>query len=271
MAKVIEYLSSNYREQPNLETLANIAGLSVHHFQRTFTDWVGVTPKSFLQHITHNNAKNMLLEGQSILDVSNEVGLSSPSRLHDLCVSIDAASPGEIKEGGAGLSIHYGFDYCPFGECLVASSERGIMQLTFIESQSRSSVITDLQKKWPQASLQEDGQVATKLIQRLFTHNEKQTESLRAYVSGTKFQLKVWTALLSIPLGHLSSYGELAKTIGQASAARAVGSAIGKNPLAYLIPCHRVIRETGVFGGYRWGNGRKRLMIAYESIRRPLV
>lgn len=267
MAKVINYLSEHYQQQPSLAKLAKVAGLSEFHFQRKFADWVGVTPKSFLQYLTYDNAKTMLAEGQSVLQVTNSVGLSGASRLHDLCVTLDSVSPGEIKRAGEGLVIEYGFAFSPFGECMVASSSRGIMQIKFLSPEEQEKTVTELQTEWLHAELQHNDQIALLLIQRLFNQQDNKVKPLRAYVKGTKFQLRVWSALLKIPPGKLSSYGELAKQIGQPTAARAVGSAVGKNPLAYLIPCHRVIRETGLFGDYRWGLSRKRMIIACESIR----
>lgn len=265
MAKVIQYLCQHYSDQPSLEKLARIAGLSQHHFHRKFANWVGVTPKSFLQYMIYDNAKQMLGEGRSVLDVTNELGFSSPSRLHDLCVTLDAASPGEIKSGGAGLVISYGYGFTPFGECFIAASSRGVMQLVFIGQNERDAAVVNLQNEWSGAVLKYDAQLAAIIIDQLFNH-DNETQSLRAYVKATKFQIRVWRALLAVPPGRLISYGQLAESIGQPSASRAVGSAVGKNPIACLIPCHRVIRGTGLFGEYRWGQNRKQLMIAIESI-----
>jgi AraC family transcriptional regulator, regulatory protein of adaptative response / methylated-DNA-[protein]-cysteine methyltransferase len=268
MAGVIDYLSQHYTEQPSLDVLARVAGLSTHHFQRKFTSWAGVSPKSFIQFLTFENAKQLLNEGSNVLDAAYGVGLSSASRLHDLCVNLEAASPGEIKSGGEGLALNYGFGPSPFGQCLVVSSARGITHLTFVDSRSQDQAISDFQSQWPKANIEHNDHTAIDNIQRIFSHDKNLRQpALRAYVKGTKFQLRVWSALLNIAPGKLISYGQLAKSIGQSTATRAVGTAVGKNPLAYLIPCHRVIRGTGVMGNYRWGSGRKRIMIAYELIR----
>tara|TARA_R110000782_G_scaffold18459_4_gene50778 strand:- start:1875 stop:2711 length:837 start_codon:yes stop_codon:yes gene_type:complete len=266
MAEVINYLSQHYADQPSLEKIASVAGLSPHHFQRKFTTWVGVTPKSFIQYLTFDNAKEMLAQGKSILDVTYKTGLSSPSRLHDLCLKIEAASPGEIKCGGEGLVIDYGFGFSPFGECLIASSPRGIVKLAFVTAGNRTQVTNELLGDWPKASVRYNEQAAIALIDRIFSYENDQALPLSAYVKGTQFQLKVWSALLKIAPGELISYGQLAKSIGQAAASRAVGAAVGGNPLGFLIPCHRVIRGTGIIGQYRWGSGLKRVLIAYESI-----
>ncbi len=268
MADVIDYINKHFVNQPSLETLASIAGLSPHHFHHKFTAWVGVTPKSFLQYLTFENARDMLGEGKSVLDVTHDVGLSSASRLHDLCVSIEAASPGEIKAAGAGLLIDYGFGFTPFGKCLVASSSRGIVHFVFVDPGQEANAIIDLKSEWSNAKFTNNEALADDLVSQLFNYDNNRAISLRAFVKGTKFQIRVWNALLNIAPGRLLSYGQLADRIGQPTASRAVGSAIGKNPLAYLIPCHRVIRATGHFGEYRWGAGRKRLMIAYEMARK---
>lgn len=266
MAEVINYLSQHYAEQPSLEKMASVANLSPHHFQRKFTAWVGVTPKSFIQYLSFDNAKEMLAKGKSVLDVSHEIGLSSPSRLHDLCIKIESASPGEIKCGGEGLAIDYGFGFSPFGECLIASSPRGIVKLAFVDANYREQAANELLSEWPQANVRHNDQSAMNSIEKIFNYKNDQASPLSAFVKGTQFQLRVWSALLKIAPGELISYGQLAKNIDQPAASRAVGAAVANNPLAFLIPCHRVIRGTGVIGQYRWGSGRKRIMIAYESI-----
>jgi len=267
MAGVINYLSQHYAEQPSLKKIASIANLSPHHFQRKFTSWVGVAPKSFMQYLTFDNAKEMLSKGNSVLKVTHELGLSSPSRVHDLCINIEAASPGEIKRQGEGLTIDYGFCFSPFGECLIAGSSRGIVKLSFVDSGSKEQTVNELLSDWPHAIIRHNDQLATRLREKIFNDEKIQTSPLGAYVNGSQFQLRVWSALLKTAPGELISYGQLAHDIGQPEAARAVGTAVGNNPLAYLIPCHRVIRGSGVIGHYRWGAGRKRIMIAYEAIR----
>lgn len=267
IARVIHYLDDCHLEQPALATLAEHAGLSQFHFHRLFSAWAGVTPKDFLQCLTLAHAKELLREGESILDVALESGLSGPGRLHDLCVNLEAASPGELKSGGAGWTISLGFADSPFGKCLMGESHRGICHLSFIESESEETALATLQKDWPQAKLQRDDSAAAGLAVRIFAraNGSRSRPVLRAFVRGTLFQVRVWRALLQVQPGTLVSYGRLAETIGQPAAARAVGTAVGQNPLAYLIPCHRVIRETGVLGNYRWGQIRKRAIVAWES------
>ena len=264
---VIRYLDENHSEQPDLAGLAEYAGLSQFHFHRLFSKWAGITPKDFLRCLTLTHAKQLLRGGESVLDVSLLTGLSSPGRLHDLCVNLEAASPGEVKSGGEGWTIKAGFAKSPFGPCLIAESPRGICQLTFLESENGEVEWKMLRNNWSRADLSRDDDRAFHIAERIFTsparsHSEPM---LRAFVRGTGFQVQVWRALLQIKPGTLVSYGRLASTIGKPYAARAVGSALAKNPLAYLIPCHRVIRETGIVGDYRWGKHRKRAMVAWES------
>lgn len=287
IAGIIRYLDDRHLEQPDLETLAAHVGLSQFHFQRLFSSWAGVTPKNFLQCLTLAHAKELLRDGESLLDVALESGLSGPGRLHDLCVNLEAASPGELKSGGAGWTIVFGFVDSPFGNCLIAESPRGICHLSFVENEKMS--LATLRNDWPQARWQRDDATAGRIALKVFNRSELESSgprhlparagrsnqprptappALRALVQGTAFQVRVWRALLAVPPGTLTSYGRLAESIGQPTAARAVGTAIGQNLLAYLIPCHRVIRETGVFGNYRWGAVRKRAIVAWESSRR---
>jgi len=269
VARVIRHLDERHADQPDLAALAQGAGLSRFHFHRLFSTWAGVTPKDFLQCLTVAHAKELLRDGENILDVALETGLSGPGRLHDLCVNLEAASPGELKSGGAGWVISFGFAESPFGQCLIAESPRGICRLSFVESNDEDSETNQLREDWPQARLKRDDLKSKKLAAKIFAReangaNSTSQPALRALVRGTPFQLRVWRALLQIPAGALISYGRLAEIIRQPAAARAVGSAVAANPLAYLIPCHRVIRETGVLGNYRWGKLRKRAMLAWE-------
>ncbi len=273
IAKVIRYLDDRHIEQPDLAALAARAGLSQFHFHRVFSNWAGVTPKDFLQCLTLAHAKELLCKGGSVLDVALESGLSGPGRLHDLFVNLEAASPGELKSGGAGWTISFGFADSPFGKCLFAESPRGICRLSFVENEKMAEA--ELQKDWLRAKLKRDDTAATKFAKIIFARHDAVQHAgsetgapLRALVRGTSFQLRVWRALLEVQPRTLTSYGRLAETIGKPTAARAVGTAVGQNPLAYLIPCHRVIRETGVFGNYRWGAVRKRAIVAWESSRR---
>jgi AraC family transcriptional regulator of adaptative response/methylated-DNA-[protein]-cysteine methyltransferase len=271
IARIIRFLDEQRAEQPDLAALAARAGLSPFHLHRLFSAWAGVTPKDFLQCLTLAHAKSLLRAGESVLDVALESGLSGPGRLHDLCVNLEAASPGELKSGGAGWTIACGFLDSPFGKCLIAESPRGICHLSFVENEK--TALGELQNEWPRAKLKRDDSIAEKLGDKIFPGNSAAPRAvpeagapLRAFVRGTPFQVLVWRALLQIQPGSLTSYGRLAAAIGKPAASRAVGAAVGKNPLACLIPCHRVIRETGVLGGYHWGLVRKRAMIAWESL-----
>ena len=267
IAKVIHFLDRRHTEQPALETLAAQAELSPFHFHRLFSRWAGITPKDFLQCLTLSHAKQLLEAGESVLDASLETGLSGPSRLHDLCVGLEAASPGEIKAAGANWTINAGFSDSPFGSCLIAQSPRGICHLSFVDATDRAQAETAIHHDWPLAHLRWNNSAAKQLATQLFTRpsNDHRTSPLRAFVRGSAFQVRVWRALLNVPAGGLISYGHLAKAIGKPSAARAVGTAVGHNPLAYVIPCHRVIRATGVLGDYRWGTTRKQAIVAWET------
>lgn len=267
MDRIIRYLDENYFEQPSLSELARIAGLSESHFHRRFVDWVGITPKDFLQCLTLEHARKRLGRGDSVLDAALDSGLSGPGRLHDLCVTLEAASPGELKAGGRGLEIEYGIAETPFGECLIGNSSRGICHLSFIERDESSRTRASIAESWPNADLIRNDETAEKIAGKIFGRNRNGSgrKNLRAYVRGTPFQVKVWRALLEIPRGSLTSYGRLADSLGKPSASRAVGAAVGRNSLACLIPCHRVIRETGAISGYRWGVGRKLALIAWET------
>ncbi|MGC9941872.1 MAG: methylated-DNA--[protein]-cysteine S-methyltransferase [Verrucomicrobiota bacterium] len=264
VASIIRWLDERHAVQPNLAALARQTRLSPFHFHRLFAGWAGVTPKDFLQCLTLAHAKELLRAGNNILESALETGLSGPGRLHDLCVNLEAASPGELKSGGAGWTISYGFAESLFGKCLIAESPRGICHLAFIEDETSS--LNQLCENWPQARLKRDDRTTARLAKKVFArpgHPGSQAP-LRAFVRGTAFQVRVWRALLEVRPGTLTSYGRLAGVIGHPAAARAVGTAVGQNPLAFLIPCHRVIRETGVLGDYRWGGIRKRVMIARE-------
>ena len=266
IAQLIRFLGDRHIEQPDLATLAAHAGLSQFHFHRLFSSWAGVTPKAFLQSLTLAHAKELLREGGSVLDVALESGLSGPGRLHDLFVNLEAASPGEMKSGGAGWTISFGFADSPFGKCLIAESPRGICHLSFVEPDNNASDIAALRNDWPRAKWKRNDSAAERIASKVFSRPgvSRSRPTLRALVRGTTFQVRVWRALLAVQPGTLTSYGRLAESIGQPAAARAVGTAVGQNSLACLIPCHRVIRETGVFGNYRWGPVRKRAIVAWE-------
>ncbi|MGB0582851.1 MAG: methylated-DNA--[protein]-cysteine S-methyltransferase, partial [Limisphaerales bacterium] len=268
IARIIRHLDENHREQPSLGDLAKLAGLSTSHFHRMFTRWAGTTPKDFLQCLTHQHARQLLRDGESVLDTALETGLSGPGRLHDLCVTLEAASPGEIKGEGEGMQIVYGFGATPFGDCILGETERGICHLRFVEQ--REEATEELKSEWPKANFSRNDASVKAAAQLMFApqHRDARPRKLRAFVKGSAFQMRVWQALVTIPSGNLVSYGQLADAIESPRAARAVGTAIGANPIAWLVPCHRVIRETGVVGEYRWGRDRKRALIAWESLGR---
>ena len=262
IAKVIAYLDENRGSQPGLDELAEQVGLSVSRFHRLFSAWAGVTPKEFLKCLTVEDAKRRLRAGDAVLEAAIDSGLSGPGRLHDLCVTLEAASPGEIKSGGAGLEIRYGFATTPFGECLLGECDRGICWIEFVgEGEGDDS---GLRAAWFGARLGRDDGGARELVARVFQEGER-GDALKGLVRGSRFQVQVWRALLRVPEGKLATYGALAKALDRPAAARAVGTAVAANPLAYLIPCHRVIRATGVVGEYRWGTARKLAMIGREG------
>jgi len=260
VARIIRYLDAHHGEQPSLADLAQLAGLSESHFHRLFSRWAGVTPKDFLRCLTLEHTRERLSQGASVFDTALDVGLSSAGRLHDLCVTLEAATPGEVKSGGAGWEIVAGFAETPFGWCCVGRGPRGICHLSFVEAES----FEELQNTWLSAQIHRDDAAAQEVAAQVFQRGAGQ--HVRALVRGTPFQLRVWRALVRVPAGALVTYGRLAAATGHAGAARAVGTAVGSNPLAYLIPCHRVIRETGVVGQFRWGRERKQVMLGWEGI-----
>jgi AraC family transcriptional regulator of adaptative response/methylated-DNA-[protein]-cysteine methyltransferase len=272
IASVIRYLDRHHTSQPDLNALAQSVGLSPFHFHRLFSTWAGITPKDFLQCLTLEHARSLLRKGDNVLDAALTAGLSGPGRLHDLCVTLEAASPGEMKSRGAGLTIEYGFAMTPFGEALIAETARGICHLSFLNGNGCDGARRLLVEQWPAAKLQCNDNRAAELAVHIFVRPQSDTRPrLRAFVRGTPFQLRVWRALLRVPSGALTSYGRLSAAINQPTAARAVGSAVGANPIAFLIPCHRVIRETGVLGNYRWDPARKRAILAWELAAHPVL
>jgi AraC family transcriptional regulator of adaptative response/methylated-DNA-[protein]-cysteine methyltransferase len=263
------YLDANVKKRPSLAEVAASVGMSEFHFQRLFTRWAGVSPKRFLQFQTLAHAKQLLRESRSLLDATYEAGLSSPGRLHDLFVSVDAVTPGEFKRGGEGLDIAYGVHETPFGDCLIAVTGRGVCALWFLAESGFEGALERLRAQWPEARVSEDPSLTAAYAERIFGGAPARAGAppLRLFLRGTNFQLKVWEALLRIPPGGVTTYEEIAEAIGAPGASRAVGAAVGANPVAYLIPCHRVIRKTGAFGGYRWGVARKRAMLGWEAAR----
>ena len=266
VANVIRFLDRHHTEQPDLGELARGACLSPFHFHRLFSTWAGVTPKDFLQCLTLEHVKTLLRDGESVLDAALNAGLSGPGRLHDLCVTLDAASPGEMKSGGAGIEIDFGFAETPFGEALIGETNRGICHLSFVDGRGRNEARDLLASQWPNAKRQRDDNRAAKWAEKIFVRPTR-TETrphLRTFVRGTPFQLRVWRALLRVPAGSLTTYSRLSTAIDHPRAARAVGSAVGANPRAFIIPCHRVIRETGALGNYHWDPIRKRAIVGWE-------
>lgn len=266
IATAIRHLDEHRGEQPDLASLAAVVGLSPSHFHRMFSKWAGATPKDFLQCLTLGHAKELLKRGESVLDASLESGLSGPGRLHDLCVTLEAATPGEIKSRGEGLAIRAGVARSPFGNCLLGETRRGICHLSFFDEPERDHAAGELRNDWPLADISWDDAFAESLAERIF-HPANTAQSWKLHVKGTPFQLRVWRALLEIRPGTLASYGRIAALAGNPNASRATGSAVGSNAISFLIPCHRVIRETGVSGHYRWGAVRKRAILAWESGR----
>ncbi|WP_310446885.1 methylated-DNA--[protein]-cysteine S-methyltransferase [Thiobacillus sp.] len=262
IAEAIAWLHAHRREQPDLAALARHLNLSEPHLQRLFTRWAGISPKWFLQTLTLEYARTQLAATRDVLSLSLAAGLSGPGRLHDLFVTLDAVSPGEAKSGGLGLTIRHGVHPTPFGEALIAASARGICKLHFLADGDDPESL--LRADWPFATLHADAAATAPLIATIF-HAARPTAPLALWVKGSNFQFQVWRALLAIPPGGLTTYRTLAETIGHPRAARAVGNAVAANPLAYLIPCHRVIRESGALGGYRWGLVRKNAIQGWES------
>ena len=268
VARAIEFLERNAAGQPDLSEVARRVHLSEHHFQRLFTRWAGVSPKRFLQFLTVEHAKARLDASRSLLDLAGAVGLSGPGRLHDLFVTLEAMSPGEARSGGTGLAITYGVHDSPFGPALIATTARGVCGLHFLEQGTDTEARRRLVSDWPHAALTAEPRATRAIAAHIFDPlASRPAGPLGLLVRGTNFQLQVWRALLRIPFGSMLSYGDVAGSIGQPRASRAVGSAIGSNPVAYLIPCHRVIRQTGTLSRYRWGEARKAAMLAWEAAR----
>ncbi|PKF32262.1 Cysteine methyltransferase [Acinetobacter proteolyticus] len=266
IAQAIDYIQQNFQQQPQLDEVAAHIHLSPAHFQRLFTEWVGTSPKKFLQYISVEHAKKILKQEQgSIFDATFATGLSSTSRLHDLFIQIEGMTPAEYKHGGQSLTIHYQFAETLFGEVLIASTHKGICALSFVDN--RIDALMQLTAQFPQAEFIEQIDAFQQSALALFQKDQPQLAEIKLHLKGTEFQLKVWQSLLKIPMGQLSTYGELAKAIQHPKAARAVGTAIGSNPVAFLIPCHRVIQSTGAFGGYEWGALRKTALIGWEGVQ----
>lgn len=267
IAEAIAYFKLNYKLQPTLEEAASHVSLSPFHFQRMFKDWAGVTPKQFLQYLSIEHAKAILKEKQaSLFDTALETGLSGTGRLHDLFIKIEGMTPGEYKNGGENLSINYSFAYTPFGKLLVASTHKGICYMAFADEQDDEALV-HLQSRFPKAIYNRLADEHQQNALFIFTQDWTQLNQIRLHLKGTAFQLKVWETLLKVPAGGLTTYARLATSLNNPNACRAVGSAVGDNPVAFLIPCHRVIRSTGDIGQYHWGSTRKNAMIGWEAAK----
>ncbi len=266
IADAIDYLKKNFKSQPGLDELAKQVHLSPFHFQRLFTEWAGISPKKFLQFLTVEYAKSILKEKKaSLFDTAFETGLSGTGRLHDLFINIEGMTPGEFKNGGEQLSINYSFAESPFGDIIVASTPKGVCHLAFADD--KKEALKELKLRFPRASWRQVVDMIQQSALYVFKQDWNKPEQVKLHVKGTAFQLKVWQALLEIPSGDLSTYSRLADKIQHPGGARAVGTAIGDNPVAFLIPCHRVIKSTGGFGDYHWGSTRKTAIIGWEAAR----
>ena len=268
--RAIQYIDSHYREQPTLDQISSQTGLSPHHFHRLFTRWAGVSPKQFLRFLTVEHAKALLEDAYTVLDATYEVGLSGPGRLHDLFVTYEAITPGEYKRLGRELEMRFGFHPTPLGEALLCATGRGISALTFLNGGGggRASTLEEAKSAWPLSRFVEDTKRTGRLIDCAFGRKSR-LEVQPLLLKGTNFQIKVWSALLRIPPGRVVSYSDVAAAIGRPTAAKAVGQALSRNPIAYLVPCHRVIRKTGALNGYRWGKVRRKAMLGWEAASHP--
>ncbi len=264
--QAIRYIERHTRQQPSLADIAGHVGTSEFHLQRVFTRWAGISPKRFLQYLTHEHCRQLLRESRSVLDATYEAGLSSPGRLHDLFVTVEAVTPGEYKTAGSGLEITHGVHQTPFGDALIATTPRGVCSVNFVSADGEPGALEQLREQWSGASFRKDTAGTAEIAARIFAPVEHSSAPrMRLFLKGSNFQINVWKALLKIPLGAVTSYEGLAAMANVPGAPRAVGNAVGANPLAYLIPCHRVIRKTGEFGNYGGGPARKKAMLVWES------
>jgi AraC family transcriptional regulator of adaptative response/methylated-DNA-[protein]-cysteine methyltransferase len=264
--RIIAFISERWREQPSLEAIADHVGLSTTHVHHLFRRWSGLSPKAFLQAITLDNAKTLLASSASVLDATYEVGLSGPARLHDLFVTHEAMTPGDYKAGGAGLTMRFGFHPSPFGEAILVATERGLAGLGFVDDGDRQAALADMKRRWPRAEYVEDNAATDPLAGRIFRSGPWQEEQpLRVVLIGTDFEVRVWQTLLKIPRGRATTYSDIASHIGKPSACRAVGAAVGKNPVSFVVPCHRVLGRSGALTGYHWGLTRKQAILGWEA------
>ena len=264
--RAIAHIRGNWRAQPEIDVIAHAAGVTPTDLHHLFRRWCGLTPKAFLQALTLNRARELLRSSASVLDTTYEVGLSGPGRLHDLFVTHEAMSPGEWKAGGEGLTIIYGFHPCPFGMALVMTTPRGLAGLALADAGKERSALKDMRARWPRARYVEDFAATAPTARRIFDPSLwRKNQPLRVVMIGTDFEVRVWEKLLDIPMGHLTTYSELAARAGSPKAARAVGAAVGKNPICFVVPCHRVIGKSGELTGYHWGLTRKRAILGWEA------
>lgn len=264
--RIIAYISERWREQPSLEAIADNVGLSTTHVHHLFRRWAGLSPKAFLQALTLDNAKTLLSDSASVLDATYEVGLSGPARLHDLFVTHEAMTPGDYRTGGLGLTMRYGFHPSPFGEAVLIATDRGLAGLGFVDDGDRSAALSDLTRRWPKATYIEDETATAPLARRIFNPSQWQAEQpLRVVLIGTDFEVRVWQTLLRIPRDKATTYSDIARHIGKPSACRAVGAAVGKNPVSFVVPCHRVLGRSGALTGYHWGLTRKQAILGWEA------
>ena len=264
--RAIAFISEHWRTQPTIESMADAAGVTPDELHHLFRRWAGLTPKAFLQALTLDSARNLLRDSASVLDASYEVGLSGPGRLHDLFVTHEAMSPGEWKTGGTGMTMHYGFHPSPFGTALVMATNRGLAGLAFADPGEEPSALSDMKSRWPGASYVEDSAGTAALAQRIFdTGQWRPDQPLRVILIGTDFEVRVWETLLKIPMGRAVCYSDIATKIASPKASRAVGAAVGKNPVSFVVPCHRALGKSGGLTGYHWGLTRKQAMIGWEA------
>jgi len=264
--RAIGHIRGHWREQPEIEAIAEAASVTPTELHHLFRRWAGLTPKAFLQALTLDGARQLLRDSASVLDATFEVGLSGPGRLHDLFVTHEAMSPGEWKSGGEGLTIHFGFHPSPFGHALVMATERGLAGLAFADSGEERAALADMKSRWPKATYVEDFLRTAPIARRIFDSSQwREDQPLRVVLIGTDWEVRVWEALLKIPMGRLATYSSIAGKVCTPAAARAVGAAVGKNPVSFVVPCHRVVGKSGDLTGYHWGITRKRAMLGWEA------
>jgi AraC family transcriptional regulator of adaptative response/methylated-DNA-[protein]-cysteine methyltransferase len=269
VSRAIRFVGAHFKSQPGLDEIARSAGLSKYHFDRLFKRWAGVSPIQFLQFLTLDYTKQQLASAASVLDAALSAGLSGPGRLHDLFVTFDAMSPGEFKKKGQGVAIEYGFNRTLFGECLLAVTPRGICHLGFVDHEDQAVSLENLRREWPRATFAENARKTAAITDRVFSRSRaREARPFHLFLRGTNFQVNVWQALLSIPAGCVCGYQDVADFLGRPTAVRAVSTAIAKNPISFLIPCHRVIKSSGKIHRYRWGTDRKKAFIGWEAAQK---